>query len=68
VEFAALWGVSDRTVSSWLKRYAEEGPKGLEDRTKAGPGRPRKIPPAVREEIAHGSRSLEASRAKPSHD
>ena len=51
-EFAALWGVSDPTLSSWLKRYAEEGPKGLEDRIKAGPGRPRKIPEAVREEIA----------------
>jgi transposase InsO family protein len=51
-DFAALWGVSNPTLSSWLKRYAEEGPKGLQDRIKAGPGRPRKIPPAVREEIA----------------
>jgi transposase InsO family protein len=51
-EFAALWGISTATLSSWLKRYEEEGPKGLETRRRAGPGRPRTIPEAVRDEIA----------------
>lgn len=52
VEFAALWGVSTTTLSTWLKRYEAEGPKGLETRRHAGPGRPRTIPDGVRDEIA----------------
>jgi transposase InsO family protein len=51
-EFAALWGVSTTTLSTWLKRYEEEGPKGLETRRRAGPGRPRTIADRVRDEIA----------------
>ena len=51
-EFAALWGVSSCTLGNWLKRYAEEGPKGLETRRRAGPGRPRTIPAGVRDAIA----------------
>ncbi len=51
-DFAALWGVSSWTLGAWTKRYEEEGPKGLEPRYKAGPGRPRVIAEEVREEIA----------------
>jgi transposase InsO family protein len=55
-EFAALWGVSSGTLGKWLARYAQEGPKGLETRRRAGPGRPRTIPGNVRDEIADTKR------------
>lgn len=53
-EFAKLWGCSASSLDKWRKRYAEEGPKGLEPRPrgKRGP-RParRTVPETVREEI-----------------
>jgi transposase InsO family protein len=55
-EFAALWGVSAGTLGKWLSRYEAEGPKGLETRRRAGPGRPRTIPGSVREAIADTKR------------
>jgi transposase InsO family protein len=49
---ARLWGVSRRSVSSWLSRFREAGPEGLVARR---PGRPRgaakAVPAALQEAI-----------------
>ena len=29
-DFSRLWGCSTSSMGKWLKRYREEGPKGLE--------------------------------------
>jgi len=55
-DFSVLWGVSLATLSKWVQRYEDEGPRGLESRTVAGPGRPRTIGPEVRAEIARTKR------------
>ena len=49
-DFAKTWGVSERTLSDWLKRYDEGGPKGLERKRRATPA-PRPAPFALRRAI-----------------
>ena len=49
-DFGRIWGIGEQSLSVWLKRYKEEGPKGLEAHKPGPQGRPRR--PGVREEIA----------------
>jgi transposase InsO family protein len=55
-EFAKLWGVSATTLCTWMRRYRQEGPQGLETRR----ARPRKrkstLPSGVLAEIARTKR------------
>jgi transposase InsO family protein len=52
-EFARLYGVTQNTLSKWLRRYREEGPKGLERRpySRRREGRKAGLAEAVRGEI-----------------
>jgi transposase InsO family protein len=52
-DFSRLYGVTENTLSKWLRRYHEEGPRGLERRPSSRRGRTSKagLKPAVREEI-----------------
>ncbi len=58
VEFASLpdrnlqelcrrWGISRPTGYKWLRRFAAEGPTGLEDRSRRPRQQPMKTAPAV---------------------
>ena len=49
-DFARTWGVGERSLRVWLKRYEEAGPKGLERKQYKHMGRPRRA--GMREEIA----------------
>jgi len=51
--FGKVWGVSDATMSKWVKRYRDHGPKGLErSGATAKPKSPRPgLPGAVKESI-----------------
>jgi len=54
-DFARLWGCSPSSLDKWLKRYRDEGPKGLETRMpKKGRRRhhPKRISEPVRELVA----------------
>lgn len=54
-DFAKLWGCSASSLDKWRKRYATEGPKGLETRTPPKGRRahhPKRISSAVRDLIA----------------
>ena len=55
-DFAALWGISIDTLSSWIRRYESEGPKGLETRKGRQGGAPRRIPESVRAEVERTKR------------
>ena len=44
---AAAAGVSERTVWRWLKRFREEGERGLEDRSSRPYRSPAKLPPTT---------------------
>ena len=59
VDFARMWGCSASSLTKWVKRYHEEGPKGLEPR-RPGKGRrahhPSRLPDAVREQIVEVAR------------
>lgn len=50
-EAAQAAGVSPRTVYKWLKRYKEEGPEGLENRSSRPRHCPRQTPEAIKEQI-----------------
>jgi len=53
-DFARLWGITGTTLSTWLKRYGESGPQGLEQPYAKGKrrGPPRKaLPPPLQAEI-----------------
>jgi transposase-like protein len=54
-DFARLWGCSSASLDKWRKRYREEGPRGLETRSRPK-GIPnqgaRRLPAAVRDLIA----------------
>lgn len=49
---AAAFGVSDRTVRKWLRRYRMEGQAGLRDRSSRPRRSPRRLPPALERRIA----------------
>jgi len=49
-DFARVWGVGHMSLRAWLKRYEEEGPKGLERKQYGHAGRPRR--PGMRAQIA----------------
>lgn len=62
-EAAEAAGVSDRTVSKWLKRFREEGEGGLSDRSSA----PKRIPhrtPSERVEAIRALRKLRMTAAE----
>ncbi len=48
VAIAEAAGVSEQTVYKWLKRYDEEGPEGLQDRSSRPHRSPRQTPPERR--------------------
>ena len=51
-EFARTWGVAQKSLSTWLERFHEQGPKGLESRPYTPRGNdPRRLSDAVRAEI-----------------
>src|SRR3954453_7632952 len=45
MEAAEAAGITDRTARRWLKRWREEGPRGLRDRSSAPHRIPHKTPP-----------------------
>src|SRR4051812_27536490 len=45
MEAAAAAGITDRTARRWLKRWREEGPAGLVDRSSTPHRIPHKTPP-----------------------
>jgi transposase InsO family protein/transposase-like protein len=59
-DFARVWGVSLKTLSLWLARYRESGPKGLEPRPRSRPPvvKPpsHAVPERVRDEIERTKR------------
>ena len=58
-DFAKLWGCSPSSLDKWLRRYRDEGPKGLETRSpehKPGRPHPTRLPDAVRERIVELAR------------
>lgn len=48
-DFSRVWGVGVQSLSIWLKRYQQDGPKGLESHKPGPQGRPRR--PGMREMI-----------------
>lgn len=48
-DFSRVWGVGVQSLSIWLKRYQQAGPKGLESQKPGPRGRPRR--PGMREAI-----------------
>jgi transposase InsO family protein len=50
-DVAQAMGVSLTTLKKWLKRYREEGPNGLVDRTSRPQASPRQLPTATRTAI-----------------
>jgi transposase InsO family protein len=51
-DFSRTWGVALKSLADWRKRYAEEGPKGLEPRRRrSGSSEKQRLAPALREEI-----------------
>ena len=49
-DFARVWGIGEISLRDWLKRYEQDGPKGLERKQYKRAGRPRRA--GMREEIA----------------
>src|SRR5436853_5080726 len=45
MEAAEAAGITDRTARRWLKRWREDGPAGLRDRSSAPKSIPHKTPP-----------------------
>jgi putative transposase len=56
-ELCARYGISRKTGYKWLDRYAEEGRRGLGDRSRAPLRCPHRIPDAVAELICAGRRA-----------
>jgi len=48
-EIAAVVGCAEGTVVTWRRRYAEQGPAGLEDLPR--PGKPSSLPEALRDRV-----------------
>ena len=57
-QIAAAQGVSRATVSKWLRRYREEGPPGLADRSSRPHRSPRALPQILVSEICRLRRQL----------
>ena len=55
---AESMGVSRATAHKWVRRFREEGPEGLEDRTSAPHRRPNALPPRQVEQILRARRRL----------
>jgi transposase InsO family protein/transposase-like protein len=53
--FSKLWGISTATLGKWVRRYTDEGAKGLERKPHAGKGK-RRIAKAVHDEIVRVKR------------
>src|SRR6185369_598758 len=53
-DFARVWGVGEVSLREWVKRYEQDGPKGLERKQYTRAGRPRRA--GMREEIAEVQR------------
>ena len=69
-DFCRTWGVSTGSLATWLKRYREEGPKGLEPK----PRKPtaaddaRKLPEAVKAAIVTAKRQYPESGLRKVRD
>jgi transposase InsO family protein len=56
-DFARTWGVALNSLATWRKRYAEQGPKGLEPRgRRPGSSEAQRLAPALRAEIRETQR------------
>lgn len=58
--FAAMWGCSASSLDKWLRRYEQEGPKGLETKSAGWPSHrvhPKRLPDEVRELILSSNRA-----------
>jgi len=53
------FGVSRKTAYKWLARYNEDGPSGLEDRSRAPHAHPSRVEPIVLEALLQARRSHE---------
>jgi len=55
VDFAKLWGCSPSSIDKWVKRYRDDGPKGLETRVRkrgtASRPHPKRLPDSARDLI-----------------
>lgn len=55
--FCKLWGICTSSLSKWLRRYREEGPKGLETRIpKTRKPHPRSLPKATKKRVQETKR------------
>lgn len=61
-EAAHAAGVSVRTAYKWLKRYREEGPAGLVDRSSRPHACPHALPPAIVAQVLEQRRSRQTYR------
>ncbi|MDF9443521.1 IS481 family transposase, partial [Stenotrophomonas acidaminiphila] len=61
-EAAHAAGVSVRTAYKWLKRYREEGPAGLVDRSSRPQTCPHATPPAIVAQVLEQRRSRRTYR------
>ncbi|MCP4803872.1 MAG: IS481 family transposase, partial [Proteobacteria bacterium] len=62
-DVAAVAGVSARTVYKWLRRYREEGPAGLFDRSSRPMNSPRRLAQEVRDSVVQLRREGLTGRA-----
>jgi transposase-like protein len=58
-ELCRRFGIAPKTGYKWLARYAEQGPSGLDDRSR----RPRRSPTRTAAEVEHSVIRLRMSRA-----
>ncbi len=62
-DFAKMWGINAKTLSSWLKSYDRKGPKGLEPGQIYGEGKkrgPKGLPQILVNEIIEAKKSFPA--------
>src|SRR3977135_1710099 len=56
-ELCREFGISRKTAYKWVARYNEDGPSGLEDRSRVPHTHPSRIAPAVLETLLQARRS-----------
>ena len=61
---ARLWGTSRHVVRKWVRRYQQEGPSGLEDRSRRPRASPRKTPPKVEAVVLEARRKTGYGRKR----